>query len=94
MKSPAKSPATLLIPGRALTFANVAEGAEGRCGAFAYGAGSGGRSGSNGGQASCGRLEQARDVLVAGAEFQGLLRVRIRPRIIALIEQNPPAQGV
>jgi transcription-repair coupling factor (superfamily II helicase) len=29
MKSPAKSPATLLVPGRALTFANVAEGAEG-----------------------------------------------------------------
>ena len=29
MKSPAKSPATLLTPGRALTFANVAEGAEG-----------------------------------------------------------------
>src|SRR5215510_3823907 len=29
MKSPAKSPATLLAPGRALTFANVAEGAEG-----------------------------------------------------------------
>jgi transcription-repair coupling factor (superfamily II helicase) len=29
MKSPVKSPATLLAPGRALTFANVAEGAEG-----------------------------------------------------------------
>jgi transcription-repair coupling factor (superfamily II helicase) len=29
MKSPAKSPAALLVPGRALTFANVAEGAEG-----------------------------------------------------------------
>src|SRR5262249_21857834 len=29
MKSPAKSPAALLAPGRALTFANVAEGAEG-----------------------------------------------------------------
>src|SRR6201982_932369 len=29
MKSPAKSPAELLGPGRALTFANVAEGAEG-----------------------------------------------------------------
>src|SRR5438128_10237149 len=29
MKSPAKSPATLLVSGRALTFANVAEGAEG-----------------------------------------------------------------
>ena len=29
MKSPTKSPATLLTPGRALTFANVAEGAEG-----------------------------------------------------------------
>src|SRR6201991_807859 len=29
MKSPAKSPAALLTPGRALTFANVAEGAEG-----------------------------------------------------------------
>src|SRR5258708_18648460 len=29
MKSPTRSPAELLIPGRALTFANVAEGAEG-----------------------------------------------------------------
>ena len=29
MKSPVKSPAALLAPGRALTFANVAEGAEG-----------------------------------------------------------------
>src|SRR4029077_2318165 len=29
MKQPARSPAELLIPGRALTFANVAEGAEG-----------------------------------------------------------------
>src|SRR5262245_24746375 len=29
MKPPAKSPAALLAPGRALTFANVAEGAEG-----------------------------------------------------------------
>src|ERR1700709_346436 len=29
MKSPARSPAELLSPGRALTFANVAEGAEG-----------------------------------------------------------------
>src|SRR6201990_450695 len=29
MKSPMKSPAALLAPGRALTFANVAEGAEG-----------------------------------------------------------------
>ena len=29
MKSPTKSPAALLTPGRALTFANVAEGAEG-----------------------------------------------------------------
>ena len=29
MKAPVKSPATLLAPGRALTFANVAEGAEG-----------------------------------------------------------------
>ncbi len=29
VKSPVKSPATLLAPGRALTFANVAEGAEG-----------------------------------------------------------------
>src|SRR6201746_2828140 len=29
MKSPARSPAELLAPGRALTFANVAEGAEG-----------------------------------------------------------------
>ena len=29
MKSPMKSPAALLTPGRALTFANVAEGAEG-----------------------------------------------------------------
>ena len=29
MKSPAKSPAAMLTPGRALTFANVAEGAEG-----------------------------------------------------------------
>src|ERR1700704_6684186 len=29
MKSPTKSPAELLAPGRALTFANVAEGAEG-----------------------------------------------------------------
>ena len=28
MKSPLKSPAALLTPGRALTFANVAEGAE------------------------------------------------------------------
>src|SRR3979409_367407 len=30
MKSPTRSPAELLSPGRALTFANVAEGAEGR----------------------------------------------------------------
>ena len=29
MKSPAKSPAALLAPGRALTLAKVAEGAEG-----------------------------------------------------------------
>src|SRR3982074_46447 len=29
MKSPTRSPAELLAPGRALTFANVAEGAEG-----------------------------------------------------------------
>ena len=29
MKSPVKSPAALIAPGRALTFANVAEGAEG-----------------------------------------------------------------
>src|ERR1700710_444902 len=29
MKSPTQSPAQLLTPGRALTFANVAEGAEG-----------------------------------------------------------------
>ncbi len=29
MKAPTRSPAELLIPGRALTFANVAEGAEG-----------------------------------------------------------------
>ena len=29
MKSPVKSPAALLSPGRALTLANVAEGAEG-----------------------------------------------------------------
>jgi len=29
MKAPLKSPAALLAPGRALTFANVAEGAEG-----------------------------------------------------------------
>src|SRR4030088_2521809 len=29
MKAPVKSPAALLAPGRALTFANVAEGAEG-----------------------------------------------------------------
>src|ERR1700722_17504038 len=29
MREPAQSPAQLLVPGRALTFANVAEGAEG-----------------------------------------------------------------
>ena len=29
MKAPVKSPAALLAPGRALTFANVADGAEG-----------------------------------------------------------------
>jgi transcription-repair coupling factor (superfamily II helicase) len=29
MKQPVKSPAQLLVPGRALTLANVAEGAEG-----------------------------------------------------------------
>jgi transcription-repair coupling factor (superfamily II helicase) len=29
MKAPTQSPAKLLAPGRALTFANVAEGAEG-----------------------------------------------------------------
>src|ERR1700750_2839989 len=32
MKSPAKSPAALMTPGRALTFANVAGGAEGLVG--------------------------------------------------------------
>ena len=32
MKSSAKSPAAMLAPGRALTFANVAEGAEGLVG--------------------------------------------------------------